>query len=442
MFPPLGRRELIRRPTVVPVLRPLRDQAGQPIDDPPPLIEPVGFADPPQEAGLATRRAPRRSFLAPPPAAPAPEPDKGAPVDIPPLIEPIGFTEAAPVTVEPEPVAVAPMPVAVEIAEPERRDERQRYGFLRAAPRGHTADAALRPIARESYPEDEAARDLPHSDAIPPAPERLAALPADWAGKAWRMLPAARWARLGLALCAVLVLLVGIADVARIGPFSPIRQYRASAPPNDPTQRLAYYQSGAQAGDPNAELQLAILYAKGVGVAQDYATAATWFRAAANQGNARAQYDLGVLYERGRGVPTDQVEAANWYLKGAEGKYPLAEYNLAVCYTKGQGIRKDLAEAALWYRRAATHGVVQAMSLLGTMYEKGDGVSLSTVDAYAWYRAAGKRDNQPAARRADDLFAAMPQLDQIRAQALASDVEASIHDPEPERAETARMEKN
>jgi TPR repeat protein len=85
----------------------------------------------------------------------------------------------------------------------------------------------------------------------------------------------------------------------------------------------------------------------------------------------------------------------------------------------------------LWYRRAAAQGVVQAMVNLGMLYERGEGVLVSQVDAYAWYLAAGRRGNQPAARRAEDLFGALSQLDQIRAQVLARDVASSIHDPAP-----------
>jgi TPR repeat protein len=229
----------------------------------------------------------------------------------------------------------------------------------------------------------------------------------------------------GITLCVVL----SAAYAVGFGPFSRVRHYPTAAAPSDPARRLAYFQEGAQAGDPEAELQLAILYAKGESVKQDYATAATWFRAAANQGSARAQYDLGVLYERGRGVQVDLTEASNWYLKAAQGGHPLAQYNLAVCYTKGQGIRQDLSEAALWYRRAATQGVVQAMVNLAIMYEKGEGVAASPVDAYAWYLAAGRRDNQAAGRRAEDIFASLPRLEQIRAEALASDVAGSIRDP-------------
>jgi TPR repeat protein len=259
----------------------------------------------------------------------------------------------------------------------------------------------------------------------------IAARLAGWSARGWRLLAATpRWqlaagGGIAVALC-VLVAVIA----AGIGPFARTRQYPMANAPSDPAARLAYFQEGADAGDANSELQLGILYAKGDGAAQDYETAAKWFRTAANQGVARAQYDLGVLYERGRGVPLDLTEAANWYLKGAQGGHPLAQYNLAVCYIKGQGIRQDTAEGALWYRRAATQGVVQAMVNLAIMYEKGEGVAASPVDAYAWFLAAGRRDNQTAARHAEDLFATLAKNDQIRAQALASDVAASIHVPE------------
>jgi hypothetical protein len=261
----------------------------------------------------------------------------------------------------------------------------------------------------------------------PPSTRRFAAARA--------LVPADRrwWLAILVGIIIAIGALVAVAKISRIGPFKPVQQYPTAAAPSDPAQRLAYFQSGAKAGDANAELQLAILYAKGEGVAQDYATSATWFRAAANQGVARAQYDLGVMYERGRGVPVDLTQSADWYLKAAKGGYPLAQYNLAVCYTKGQGIRQDQTEAALWYHRAASQGVVQAMINLGMMYEKGDGVAVSPVDAYAWYLAAGRRDNQPSAHRAEEIFNGLPRLDQVRADALASDVAASIHDPEPER---------
>ena len=40
-------------------------------------------------------------------------------------------------------------------------------------------------------------------------------------------------------------------------------------------------------------MNLGLMYSQGKGVAQDYATAASWYRKAAEQGYASAQYNLG-----------------------------------------------------------------------------------------------------------------------------------------------------
>jgi hypothetical protein len=260
----------------------------------------------------------------------------------------------------------------------------------------------------------------------PETPPKPGSKPAGFAQR----LMASRRSRSIIAVAGGVALGLIVVLVEVLGPRHPARAYPDAAAPSDPAGRLAYYREGAAAGDPNAQLRLAIMYAKGDGVTQDYAVAATWFHAAANQGVGRAQYDMGVIYERGRGVKVDLTEAADWYLKAAQTGYPLAQYNLAVCYTKGQGLRKDLTEAAVWYQRAATQGVVQAMVNLAAMYESGEGVAASPVDAYAWYFAAGRRDSQTAAQHADELLNSLPQLDQIRAKAVASDVAASIHDPD------------
>jgi TPR repeat protein len=348
--------------------------SGEPVEVPPPFVEPVGFDEPPPPP--LGQRPPRRNFLAPPPMARA-----------------VGGGAAEPPTSAPAAVPAASSAVTVAPL------------ATRVAPAG--------------------GRQIP---------ARLLALVQQWraaatipqAGPQPRLLYWARWAAAAAVATVAVLYLAGVGPFASAVPFH--RSSGQTAVPDAPADRLAYFQRGAQAGDPEAELQFAILYAKGEGVAQDYATAATWFRKAADQGSARAQYDLGVLYERGRGVVADPEQAASWYLKAAEGKYPLAQYNLAVAYTKGQGTRKDLTEAALWYRRAAGQGVVQAMVNLGMLYERGEGVAVSPVDAYAWYLAAGRRGNQIAARRAEDVFYGMARLDQIRAEALASDVADSIHD--------------
>jgi TPR repeat protein len=354
--------------------------------------------------------------------------DNGEPVDVPPpLIEPImiGFDEPVPRPPEEPPLLGS----ARRETPPPRSALELLRGMRKWVPQ--LAAVSAEPVGERGGPVDETWLERARQQVV----AWLAALAQQWRDAAaalnlgdWRRFT--YWGR----WVAVAAVIIAISYAAGFGLFSS-PAHRSVAPlanaPSDPAQRLAYFQHGAQAGNPEAELQLAILYAKGEGVAQDYSIAARWFRAAAEQGLARAQYDLGVLYERGRGVLADPVQAGYWYRKAAEGKYPLAQYNLAVAYTKGEGTRKDPTEAAVWYRRAAAQGVVQAMVNLGMLYERGEGVPVSPVDAYAWYLAAGRRGNQPAAKRADDLFGALSQPEQVRAQMLASAVAGSINDPVP-----------
>jgi hypothetical protein len=359
----------------------------------------------------------------------------GEPVDVPPpLIEPIfiGFDEAPPADPSPEDFPRAePAP---------RRGLLAQFGGIRLGRFLRVVRGIWPPAAVASrQPVGEPAVLVAAEPTVEPEPKRLSfqaparmlARAQQWGGATLPKLGGRRWFYWGRWAGAAAIL-VAVVVFAGFGPFhrpAPGSIAPLANAPSDPAQRLGYFQRGSDAGDAEAELQLAILYAKGEGVTQDYTIAARWFRAAAEQGLARAQYDLGVLYERGRGVTTDPKQAARWYLKAAEGKYPLAQYNLAVAYTKGEGTRKDTTEAVLWYRRAAAQGVVQAMVNLGMLYERGEGVSASQVDAYAWYLAAGRRGNQPAARRAEDLFGVLSQHDQIRAQVLAGNIAGAIHDP-------------
>ena len=55
------------------------------------------------------------------------------------------------------------------------------------------------------------------------------------------------------------------------------------------------------------------MYARGLGVPQDYAEAVRWYRLAADQGHANALKNLGTTYLSGDGVPQDYVQAHMWY---------------------------------------------------------------------------------------------------------------------------------
>ena len=69
-----------------------------------------------------------------------------------------------------------------------------------------------------------------------------------------------------------------------------------------------------------------------------------------------AQLWLARLYEKGLGVPQDDQLAAYWYLRAAENDDDDAQVGLARLYESGRGVHLNAKEAQRWYRRAAELG--------------------------------------------------------------------------------------
>ena len=151
---------------------------------------------------------------------------------------------------------------------------------------------------------------------------------------------------------------------------------------------LKEWQPVAEAGDPNAQYNLGLLYARGQGVPQSYQKAAEWYQKAAEQGVAAAQYNLGVMYANGEGVTKNPDEAAKWFLKAADQGVSSAQSSLGQIYNEGEGAFKNYSEAEKWYRKAAESGVASAAFSLGVMYDVGQGVPKNYDEAIKWYRQA------------------------------------------------------
>jgi len=96
-------------------------------------------------------------------------------------------------------------------------------------------------------------------------------------------------------------------------------QLFSTNPSENSAAKLSDLRKSAEQGDPNAQYMLALAYDVGVGAAQDFAEAATWYRKAADQGHAGAQFNLGHLYADGRGVKQGLVQAHMWLHLAAAG---------------------------------------------------------------------------------------------------------------------------
>jgi uncharacterized protein len=76
---------------------------------------------------------------------------------------------------------------------------------------------------------------------------------------------------------------------------------------------LAVWLQAAQAGDAEAQTNVAEIYERGLGVAPNYESAVMWYQKAADQKYSRALFNLGTLYEQGLGVEQDKLKALNLY---------------------------------------------------------------------------------------------------------------------------------
>lgn len=104
-------------------------------------------------------------------------------------------------------------------------------------------------------------------------------------------------------------------------PTEPTTSVQPLPDPPVPAANLVDIRRRAEVGDPYEQAALALRYAKGVDVQQDYSMAVRWYLRAAEQGHVDAQDALGSYFWMGRGVPRDVTKAYFWsVLARAEGK--------------------------------------------------------------------------------------------------------------------------
>jgi len=86
-----------------------------------------------------------------------------------------------------------------------------------------------------------------------------------------------------------------------------------AAEPARAAQALAGLRPLAEAGNPEAQYHLGMMLMLGQGLPRDYEEGRFWLQQAGRAGLAVAQVNLAGLYERGLGVEPDPVEAVAWY---------------------------------------------------------------------------------------------------------------------------------
>ena len=219
---------------------------------------------------------------------------------------------------------------------------------------------------------------------------------------------------------------------------------RADAASHSPESIAEFEQArrAAEAGDVEAQLELARMLQLGVGAPQDTAQSMAWIRKSAEGGYAPAQSALGLAYTVGGKVPIDRVQGEYWLRKGVaqgdalaqtilalefiDGASPPEEQALAIQWLKKAALEEhfipaynalgehlmraatdeqERGEAFHWYDRAAREQEPAGMRNVARAHELGLGVAQSDKLALVWYERAGWSGDLPAMRRMLDVYA-------------------------------------
>lgn len=149
---------------------------------------------------------------------------------------------------------------------------------------------------------------------------------------------------------------------------------------------LRVWMTAAEAGDPDAQNNVAEIYERGLGGQPNFEAAVIWYQKAADQGYSRALFNLGTLYEQGQGVPQDRLKALNLYRKA----WGLPEDN--VMYASAAQHQNDALRAEL-------QKVIQEKDQQLGLLQK----QLQQAEEQARKRAAASTENTDSAKEVQAL---------------------------------------
>ena len=163
----------------------------------------------------------------------------------------------------------------------------------------------------------------------------------------------------------------------------------------------------AQQGHVSAQINLAVMYERGMGVTEDIEQALRWYQAAARQGSAIAQYNLGLFLADRKLLTTNDEDGLYWLLKAAAQHYADAQYQLGLMYAEGLAGQAKTADAAQWLYEAGVNYLSEgdtngARSALAALREIGPAQQLYLTLA----SRLSEQDEQP-----QQLIDATPQAD-------------------------------
>lgn len=152
--------------------------------------------------------------------------------------------------------------------------------------------------------------------------------------------------------------------------------------PKDPARAAELYREAAAKGQGFARWRLGVMIDEGL-TPGDLSEAVLLFKQAVYQGNIAAMTSLAVMYATGRGVDQDFELARMHYEMAARLGNAHAVQGLGLLYARGEGVAPDLDEAAAYWLVADQMGNEQAASYLRAMSAEFDADDRARVIARA-----------------------------------------------------------
>ena len=158
-------------------------------------------------------------------------------------------------------------------------------------------------------------------------------------------------------------------------------------------QTISQLQTLASQGNADAQYRLALRYAKGTDIKQDFKKAFYWLSQASGQEHPDAMNYLGLCYCNGIGTEKNLTKAYDLFYESAAKDNKEGQYNLGYCFYYGEGTPQDFAQAVYWFEKAAIQNHSEAKNKIGECYKNGEGVKQNYAKAFYWFQQAARDRN-------------------------------------------------
>jgi antitoxin component YwqK of YwqJK toxin-antitoxin module len=171
------------------------------------------------------------------------------------------------------------------------------------------------------------------------------------------------------------------------------------------TSTVVVYSNGLENSNETNTLREQLQEALGAAKLSDFETALDIWLPLAEAGNAEAQYQIAIMNEHGEGIPENKIAAQNWMKRAAEQHHPKAQQILGNYLFHGTAGEVDKQQSYAWMLAAAENGVIQAQRETAMNLLDGEGVKKDQRRAIYWFSVAALNSDLYSALELGNQFA-------------------------------------